>query len=104
MVNVIHEAEFGQVKACAAAVVDFSATWCGPCKMLAPVLEKISEEMKGKVGFFKTDVDASPGLAVRFGIQNIPTLVILKNGEEAGREMGFKPEPLLRSILEGYLN
>ena len=104
MVKVISEAEYGQVQACPLAVLDFSATWCGPCKMIAPILEKLSEEMKGKVGFFKTDVDASPGLAARFGIQNIPTLVILKNGEEAGREMGFKPEPLLRSILEGYLN
>ena len=104
MVKVISEADYGQVQECPLAVLDFSATWCGPCKMIAPILEKLSEEMKGKVGFFKTDVDASPGLAARFGIQNIPTLVILKNGEEAGREMGFKPEPLLRSILEGYLN
>ena len=100
MVNVIHEAEFGQVKACAAAVVDFSATWCGPCKMLAPVLEKISEEMKGKVDFFKADVDKNPNLARQFAIQSIPALIFLKNGEEVGREIGFKPEAAVKSALQ----
>ena len=103
MVKVIREADFGQAEECALAVLDFSATWCGPCKMLATVLEKLSEEMKGKAEFFKVDVDENPNLAVRFAIQSIPALIFLKNGKEVGREIGFKPEAALRSTLESFL-
>ena len=59
-------------------VVDFFATWCGPCKMLAPVLEEVSEEYAGKVNFFNVDVDENPDLAMQYKIMNIPALVVLK--------------------------
>lgn len=103
MVKVIRESDFGQVEESALAVLDFSATWCGPCRMIAPVLEKLSEEMKGKVEFFTADVDENPNLAVRFAVQSIPALIFLKNGIEVGREIGFKPEAALRSTLESFL-
>ena len=64
------------------AVVDFSATWCGPCQMLAPVLDEVSEELVGKINFFKVDVDECNSLAAAYGITNIPALLVLKDGEK----------------------
>lgn len=69
-------------------LVDFFATWCGPCKMLAPVLEAVSESYEGKVKFVKIDVDESADIARDFSIMSIPTLIIFKNGEETGKTVG----------------
>ena len=81
------------------AVVDFFATWCGPCKMLAPVLEGLSEKMD-KVTFYKVNVDASSDLAGRYGIQAIPNLVIFKDGKAVDQITGFVPEGEIVSRLE----
>ena len=87
----------------AAAVVDFSATWCGPCKMLAPVLEEISEQLGGKVNFYNVDVDDDPELAGGFAISSVPTVLLLKNGKVAAQSVGFKPGPAMKSWIEGNL-
>ena len=99
MVKVIREADFGQAEECALAVLDFSATWYGPCKMLAPVLEKLSEEMKGKAEFFKVDVDENPEIAGAFQIQSIPTLMMFKDGQPVSKTMGFQPKEALKKFI-----
>ena len=83
------------------ALVDFSAGWCGPCRMLAPVLEEVSEEFAGKVDFFNADVDENDQLALRYKVMNIPALVILKNGEIADRSVGFLAKEKLREFIQG---
>ena len=86
-----------------AAVVDFSATWCGPCRMLAPVLEDISEKYEGKVAFFAVDVDESPELAVQYRVNSVPCLVLLKDGEFVDQSVGFRPAPQLTAWIDGNL-
>lgn len=85
------------------ALVDFSATWCGPCKMLAPVLEEISGELAGKLDFFNADVDANDELALKYGIQNIPALVIFKNGEIVDRSVGFQSKEKLKAFINAHM-
>jgi len=87
----------------AAAVVDFSATWCGPCRMLAPVLEEISGQMAGKVNFYNVDVDDDPELAGGFAISSVPTVLLLKNGKVAAHSVGFKPGPAMKAWIEENL-
>ena len=85
------------------AVVDFSATWCGPCRMLAPVLEEISEQLDGKAKFYNVDVDDDSALAAGFGISSVPTVLILKKGKVADHSLGFRPGPVMRSWIEKNL-
>lgn len=104
MVKKINSDAFqSEAKNSPAAVVDFNATWCGPCKMLGPVLEKLSGEMADKASFYGVDVDENSDLAEEFGVMSIPTLVILKNGEKVAERLGFAPEPILKSWLESNL-
>lgn len=70
-------------------LIDFWATWCGPCKMIAPVIEKIAEE-RDDIKVCKVNVDEEEELAIKFGIQSIPTLVLVKNGAVAGRAVGYR--------------
>ncbi|MAG39467.1 thioredoxin [Candidatus Pacearchaeota archaeon] len=79
-------------------VVDFWAPWCGPCKMMGPVFEKMSEEFGGKAVFAKINVDESQELAVPYGVQGIPTIIILKDGKEVERIVGFNPDLLKEKI------
>ena len=83
-------------------VVDFFATWCGPCKMLAPVFEELSEELTD-VNFVKVDIDQSMDLAQKFRIVSVPTMKIFKNGEEVDTLMGFMPKDVLKSKVEAHL-
>jgi thioredoxin 1 len=85
------------------SVVDFWATWCGPCRMLAPVIEKLGEEYSEKVLIAKVDVDAEPELARRFGIMSIPTVVFLKNGREFERKVGLMGPEAFSKILDENL-
>ena len=85
------------------AVVDFSATWCGPCRMLAPVLEEISEELGDKVKFYNVDVDDDTPLAAGFGISSVPTVLLLKNGKVADQSIGFVPGTVMKNWIEGNL-
>ncbi|MBQ1290869.1 MAG: thioredoxin [Lachnospiraceae bacterium] len=103
MIQTVVNNDLSEAKSAAAAVVDFNATWCGPCKMLGPVLEKLSGEMADKASFYGVDVDENSDLAEEFGVMSIPTLVILKNGEKVAERLGFAPEPILKSWLESNL-
>ncbi len=87
----------------AVAVVDFSATWCGPCRMLAPVIEEVSEQLADKVKFYNVDVDDASDLAGEFGISSVPTVLLLKNGQCVDQSIGFKPGPALKSWIERNL-
>ena len=80
-------------------LVDFWATWCGPCRMVAPVLEEIGNEQGDHIKIAKLDVDANPITAGRFGVRSIPTMILFKNGREAQRVVGYMPkEKLLQQI------
>ena len=99
MVRKINEAEFSEVKNSKFAVVDFNATWCGPCKMLGPVLEEVSEELSGKAEFFAVDVDENQTLAIKNKIQSIPAIVVFKDGEPVDRQIGFLPKAQLVDFI-----
>lgn len=104
MITKINEQEFKtKVVNDAVAVIDFSATWCGPCRMLAPVLEQVSDELAGKANFYNVDVDDDSALAAGFHISSVPTVMILKKGKVADTSLGFKPGPALKSWIEGNL-
>ena len=104
MVKKVNGQEFAaEAMNAAVAVVDFNATWCGPCRMLAPVLEDVSEKYAGKVSFFSVDVDESPELAMQYRVSSVPCLVLLKNGEFADQSVGFRPEPQLSAWIDGNL-
>ena len=84
-------------------LVDFFATWCGPCKMLSPVVEQLAEEMGDRANFFKVDVDEADEIAAEFGIMSVPTLIVFKDGEPVKKSVGFQPKPVLKAMLEEYL-
>ena len=81
-------------------VVDFWATWCGPCKQVAPILEKLAKEFSGKVRIAKVDVDENPGVAQALQIQSIPTLMFVKSGQIVGQQVGALPEVQLRQLIQ----
>ncbi|MDE2904312.1 MAG: thioredoxin [Chloroflexota bacterium] len=85
-------------------LVDFWAEWCGPCKMIAPIVDELAEEYDGRVGFAKVDVDANPMTPGQFGIRGIPTLLVFKDGAEVGRIVGFRPKSDLAAALDQALN
>ena len=84
-------------------MVDFWADWCGPCKMLSPVVESIGSQYEGKVLVGKVNVDEEPELARRFGVMNIPTVVFLKNGQEFDRKVGVMPPQAFTAVLDANL-
>jgi thioredoxin 1 len=84
-------------------LVDFWAEWCGPCKMIAPVLEEIAGEHAGKLRIAKLNVDDNPGVARRFDVMSIPTLIVFKDGQPARRLVGAKPKGALLEELSEFL-
>jgi thioredoxin 1 len=84
-------------------LVDFWAPWCGPCKMLSPVVEKIAGSLGDKVSFVKLNTDENPGLAGHYGVSGIPCLILFKNGQPIDRIVGFVPEAHIRSMLDKHL-
>jgi thioredoxin 1 len=91
------------LKSDAPVLVDFWATWCGPCRMVAPVLEEVASEQGDKIRVVKLDVDANPITAGRFGVRAIPTMIVFKNGREADRIVGYHPKPQLMTKLNPHL-
>jgi len=84
-------------------IVDFWAEWCGPCRMVAPIVKELSEEYGDKILVAKMDVDSNPNTAVQFGIRNIPTILFFKNGAVADKQVGAVPKAMLASKLDALL-
>ncbi len=84
-------------------VIDFWAEWCGPCKMVAPVLDEISNEQVGKLQIAKLNVDENPNVAMRYGVQSIPTMLVFKDGELVDRIVGAMPKGRLMDKLSTHL-
>jgi len=93
---------FKQEAAKGVALVDFYADWCGPCKMIGPVLEEISNE-RDDFNILKVNVDECREIAMEYGVRNIPTLIVLKDGKEVDRHIGFVPKPSLIQLVEKHL-
>ncbi|MFQ5997569.1 MAG: thioredoxin [Dehalococcoidales bacterium] len=84
-------------------LVDFWAAWCGPCRMVAPIVEELAEEYEGKINFVKLDVDQNAKTASQYGIMSIPTLLIFKNGAPVSNIVGFRPKADLKQSLDAVL-
>jgi len=85
-------------------VVDFWAPWCSPCRMVAPILEKIAKESAGKLIVAKVNTDENPDWATRYGVQGIPTLLLISGGKVIHRQVGALPEPNLRDLINQFLD
>lgn len=93
MANVVNSQKFNELKAQDTLLLaDFSATWCGPCKALAPILDEVGAEFEGKANVVKIDVDESDDLAIEFGIRSVPTVLFFKNGEIVDKFVGAVPK------------
>jgi thioredoxin 1 len=84
-------------------LVDFWAPWCGPCRMVAPIVDELSDEYAGKVKFVKLNTDENVGTAARYGIRSIPTLLVFKAGEPVGQIIGFRPKSDLKKRLDAVV-
>ncbi len=86
-----------------AVLVDFSAEWCGPCKMQSPILKELAGEMKGKLRIIKIDVDKNPAIAAQYQVRGVPTLILFRNGEAIWRQSGVASKPQLMQIISRHL-
>lgn len=85
------------------AMVDFWASWCGPCKMLAPVIEQLGKDYEGKAVIAKVDVDENQGLAGSYGVMSIPTVIFFQNGKEIDRKVGVMPATAYKQVLDAHV-
>jgi thioredoxin 1 len=85
------------------AIVDFWAPWCAPCRMVAPVLDKLAKEHEGKLLVAKVNTDENPEWAMKYGVQGIPTMLFVANGKVVHRQVGALPEPMLRDVVNQFL-
>lgn len=84
-------------------LVDFWAEWCGPCRMVGPIVEEISNDYEGKAIVGKVNVDENPGISTKYGIRNIPTILFLKNGEVVDKSVGAVPKNILTDKLDSHI-
>jgi len=105
MINFITDEEFKEkvLQALKPVVVDFTASWCPPCKMLSPIIDKLAIEYEGKIDVYKIDVDKNNATPMQYGIRGVPTLIFFKNGEVVEQIVGYVPENLLREKFEEIL-
>ncbi len=99
----LNQQNFDEITSKGVVLVDFWATWCGPCKMMTPNVEEIATEYKGKVTVGKVDVDECQELATRFGIMSIPTLIVFKDGEKKEVLVGYRLKMQIAQVLDKYL-
>lgn len=85
-------------------IVDFFATWCGPCKMLSPILEKVEEDSKGEFNIVKIDVDESYDVAKKYGIMSVPTMIIFKDGDEQEKIVGLRQKNQIEDAVRNYID
>ena len=103
-VKVITNSDTTELDAAKIALLDVWATWCGPCKAIAPVVEELSEELAGQLEFFKADADENPDLTKKLRVMSIPNLVLFKEGKVAARHVGFTDAEELRAWLKSNIN
>lgn len=84
-------------------LVDFWAVWCGPCKMIAPILDELTDELDGQLLIGKLDVDHNPSTAMAYGVMSIPTLLLFKDGQPVERIVGYQPKPQLMNRLQKHI-
>ncbi len=102
MVNEVTDKNFQDavLKSALTTLVDFWAPWCGPCRKISPVVEKLAEEYEGKAAFCKINVDEAPEVAIKYGIRSIPTLMVFKGGEKVNQVIGAVPESKIKAMLD----
>jgi thioredoxin 1 len=99
----VTDANFNSETSSGVVLADFWAPWCGPCKMIAPVLEELDSELGDKVKIVKLDVDDNQETAGQFGVMSIPTLIVFKDGQQVEKVLGFQPKEALENLVKKHL-
>ena len=99
----VTDADFDSKVESGVQLVDFWATWCGPCKMIAPVLEELAADYEGKADILTLDVDENPSTAAKYEVMSIPTLIVFKDGQPVDKVVGFQPKENLAEVLDKHL-
>ena len=103
LVKHLTDSDFTAATASGTTLVDFWAPWCGPCRMIAPILDELSAELKGQASIAKINVDENPEVAGQYGIMSIPTLILFKNGKIEGKIVGGQPKPQIKALIEAAM-